>query len=136
MLDWTPSSHSPAPSRGFTLVEILVALVVIQVGLLSLLAVIPLSQAQVTRAGHRSEATQLARQGLETLRRLSYSDSLLVAGTVFSDPMNPIDGRFNRTWQVEDDAPVPGCKMVTVDVAWSEGRRTGAVEARTVKAQY
>ena len=69
-----PRPHSPARSRGFTLVEILVALVVIQVGLLSLLAVIPLSQAQVTRAGHRSEATQLARQGLENLGRLSYTD--------------------------------------------------------------
>jgi Tfp pilus assembly protein PilV len=121
---------------GFTLVEILIALVIIQVGLFSLLAVIPITQAQVARSGSRAEASQLARQGLEGLRRLAYTDSLLEAGVVHDDPANPISSRFQRTWQVVDDSPIAGCKTVTVAVAWSEGERSSTVSVQTVMARY
>lgn len=121
---------------GFTLVELLVAMVILQVGILSLVAVIPLAQVQVANAEGESQATQLVREQLENLGRLAYSDSLLVAGGPYGDPQNPIAGRFTRTWTVADDQPISGCKSITVQVAWSNPRGTRQIQASTVKASY
>ena len=128
--------QQPIQQRGFTLLEVLVAMVILQVGVLSLMAVIPLTQIQVAKAETESQATQLLRQQLESLARHAYDDSLLVAGGPYTDPDNPIGGRYDRTWTVVDDLPISGCKTLTVQVAWDDQVGPRQVVASTVLARY
>jgi type IV pilus assembly protein PilV len=121
---------------GFSLVELLIAMLILQVGVLSLMSVIPLTQVQVAKAENESRATQLVRQQLETLGSISYSDSLLVGGGPYLDPRNPIEGRFDRCWTIVDDTPITGCKTVTVQVAWNDPVGPRAISATTVVARY
>ncbi len=117
------------------MVEMLVAIVLLQLGILALAAVMPLTQAQVVRSGHETAANQLLRSRMETLVRASYSDSTLAAGT-YNDSGNPIDGVFARSWTIADDTPVSGCKTVTVTVAWNNSNGPRTIQASTVVSKY
>jgi len=133
----TRSRHGRARERaGFTLIELLVTMMLLQVGILALMAVMPLTERQVARANRESHATQLLRQQLETLTRRAYEDSLLAPGASHLDPANPIDGRFERSWMVTEDQPVAGCKTITVLVAWPDLNRERQISASTVLARY
>lgn len=123
-------------SLGFSLVELLIAMIVLQVGILSMMAVIPLTEMQVSKAENESIATQLVRQRLEELGRIAYGDTLLAAGGPYYDPRNPIDGRYTRSWMIVDDQPISGCKTITVHVAWTNPVRSREIEASTVLARY
>ena len=104
-------------------------------GVLSLMAIIPMTQMQVARAQLESRATQLCRQQLEVFGSLAYSDSLLAPGGPYSDPANPIDGRFQHRWTVTADQPIADCKTVMVEVDWSHAGSARQVEATTVMAR-
>lgn len=66
--------------EGFTLIEILVATVVLGIGLISLAALFPYGSKAGFDARKTTEAVDLATQQLERLRLKSYSDAELAAG--------------------------------------------------------
>ncbi len=119
-----PRRHRRA--RGFSLIEVMIALVVFSIGVLSLALCVPLATRKVGRAGQQTRASALAAQQAEQLLMTAYGDDELIAGTHYS-PNNPIDGRYYVRWAVVDSVPVIGCKRVTVTVSrWSS---TNASEA-------
>jgi prepilin-type N-terminal cleavage/methylation domain-containing protein len=101
--------------RGFTLVEVMVALMVFAIGALALAAVVPLGTRKVTQAGRQSRASQLAAQGAEELLGTPYGDPLLGSGT-HDDAANPHEGTYFVRWVVEDGQPIPACKRITITV--------------------
>jgi prepilin-type N-terminal cleavage/methylation domain-containing protein len=103
--------------RGFTLVEMMIALLVFGIGLVALAQTMPQGLSMRDRARRMSVATNLAQQEVERLRSVPYDDPLLSAGT-HTDPMGPIDGAFTRSWVVVDDSPVENMKTVTVTVSF------------------
>lgn len=113
------------PSAGFTLIELMVALVVFAIGVLSLGLVVPLATNRVNAAGVQTRASALAAERAETLLMIPYGDADLTAGT-HADPANPIDGYYVQ-WRVTDNQPINGCKRVVVFVSkWSTSARPAA----------
>lgn len=101
-------------ARGFTVVEVAVALSILSIGLMSLAAVIPLAQRDMRRSDQRTRTVFLAQQTAEWLHGLAYNDNLLVAGnhvqTNFGVP------GYQRVWSVVDNSPIANVKKVTVTV--------------------
>lgn len=97
--------------QGFTLVEILVAMVLILVALLGAAQLQIMTIFTNTASNERTTAITLAQDKLESLRTLPYSQ---LANSPFSDTV----GIYTRTWQVESDTPAQGMARVTVTVSW------------------
>lgn len=135
--------------RGFTLVEVLVAMAVLTIGLLGVgtalmvqsggvASAVSVGQAAVTQGYYVSTATALAQDRLEQVKRISYSIS---GGDAFgADPIpagfgdeNPVSGypNFNRTVRVTTGSPAANMKTVTVTVSYQLPTAT-AVRAGSV----
>ena len=65
----------PSDERGLTLVEILVALVIISIGLVGIAIVVPVSSEAIQHGGQLSRATFLAEQTLEQARTASWTST-------------------------------------------------------------
>ena len=105
--------------QGFTLIEVVIALTVIAIGILGLSIVFPTTTRDVGKSGVTTKALQLAQEKMEDLHALAYDDPDLNGTYAHADSANPIDGVFVRTWDVDDDQPISGCKRVTVEVTWN-----------------
>jgi prepilin-type N-terminal cleavage/methylation domain-containing protein len=126
----TPTRRCPAaPAAGFTLIEVLIAIVVFAIGLLAMSMVVPLGTGRVTAAGQQTRAGALVAESAEELLTLPYDHDDLTAGT-HDDDANPHDGQYFVRWTVEEDQPVADCKRVTVRAA--RGSAAGPAEAQVV----
>ncbi len=123
---------APAASQaGFTLVEVLVASVIMTVGVFGVLAAFPQSFRSARESGHRSVLTHLVSEKLDDLRSLDYSDTSLALGTHPAQQLDsqsqgyyPVPGfpeAFSVRWTVTDGptdqsgAPVAAMKIVVVE---------------------
>ncbi|MDE2059129.1 MAG: prepilin-type N-terminal cleavage/methylation domain-containing protein [candidate division NC10 bacterium] len=141
--------------RGFTLVEVLIALAILTVAVLGVAATtilqsggsaggLSFGQAAVTRGYYLSTATMLAQDRLEQVKRVQYK----VGADPFA-PGNPPPGfpdespvtsfpNFNRQVRVVDGPVVPNTKQVTVTVAFtlptSQGANQESINVKTLVA--
>jgi type II secretory pathway pseudopilin PulG len=110
--------------RGITLVEILVALVVIAFVLLGIAQVFPGSARGQVRDRMMRGATYLAQEKLEYLNTLSWGDAALIGGrhpTTGAETCGD-NNAWTRYWQVTTlGAPLDNLKKVTVTVKWTAG---------------
>ena len=123
----TPFSPAPAalraaralprrPEAGFTLIEIMFAMVVFAIGVMGLMACVPMASKRVMSAGSQTRASAIASEAAEELLTIPYGHSSLTPGT-HDDPANPHDGFYYTRWVVEDNQPLASCKRITVTVA-------------------
>ena len=111
---------SPRGEKGFSLVEITVALVVGSIGLLALAGIIVYTTNANRYATDISIATALARQKIEQIKLTEYN--YVEGGTEYSLDQNgnPITGgRYTRVTEVLDDEPLENTKTVNVSVYFS-----------------
>lgn len=109
-------------TEAFTLIEILVAIGLIAVGILSFsLNTIGVIQGNYI-SGNYTIATSLAQDKMEELLgRSTFSDV-----TDSPDPNNPItatgerEGIFTRTWTISDPSLGTGLKQIDVTVSWQD----------------
>lgn len=114
--------------RGFTLIELMVAVVIMAIGLLSL-AGLQGTAIQGNRQGNMiSQATVLAEDRIETIRNTDYD---LVNDTTFPSAIENFDNVFDRTTLIETDVPLVGLKRITVTVQWNDIREH-RIELRTI----
>ncbi len=123
---------APAGSQaGFTLVEVLVASVIMTVGVFGVLAAFPQSFRSARESGHRSVLTHLVSEKLDDLRSLDYSDTSLALGTHPAQQLDsqsqgyyPVPGfpeEFSVLWTVtagptdQSGTPVAEMKIVVVE---------------------
>jgi len=102
-------------NSGISLVEILVAMMILGIGLTMVMRMLPESNAATTRSRNVSKATNLAQEKIEQLMSTSFNNADLANGS-HTDPDNPIERHFNRSWTVQDDNPYSGMKHVVVRV--------------------
>lgn len=108
-------------SKGFTLIEVLVALVILAVSLLALAGLMTTTTKNNAFGGNLTEAATLAQDRLEELRVTGWDN------IVNGNDTNPIRGlNYNRTWTVVlgPNSPLPphdNEKRVTVTVNWNDG---------------
>jgi len=105
----------------------MVALLIFGIAVVGLTQAIPRGMQTREKSRKLSVATFLAKEQVESLRSLAFSDPDLAAGN-HMDPGNPIQPGFRRSWTVVDNSPMQGMKKVTVRVGYSSaGPDTQAV---------
>lgn len=143
--------------EGFSLLEVLIALVILAIGLLAV------AQMQITAikgnayGSEMTSASSLASNTIERFMGLPYTDldlmltgpppdtsstsvaASIVGGTL--DPLGAIEGGINnqnytRAYWVVDNSPYAGMRQITVRVAWTDSNnRVKNVTMVTQKAQ-
>ncbi len=114
-----------------TLVEIMVALVVLAFGLLGVAALQVRAITESSGGQHLTTASALARNRIEELNRLAWDDDLddpagaWSADTVVADPRDTSDQTYNRAERITDDAASAAyeVKSIEVRVTWDDAKR-------------
>jgi type IV pilus assembly protein PilV len=114
----------PSAQAGFSIIELMVALVLLGLGILSIANLFPLGSRTQLRDRLRTSATDVAQQKMEQLRMTTWSNTLLDVGVHPNAGGEAIslanEGKFKRFWIVEAQ---PGAfadmKKVTVRVTWT-----------------
>jgi type IV pilus assembly protein PilV len=119
-----------------TLLEVMVALVILAVGLLALSGM-QMAAIRANGSGFNSTtAASLADQRLEQLKddALSFSDGSLTVGTHaeadVTDSMNMV---YTQSYTVADNNPITGVKLITYTVSWTDRGLTHRVSLMSRK---
>ncbi len=124
-----------ADRSGFSLIEVLVAMVVFSIGVLSLAICVPAGTRRINAAGQQTRASTLAARQAEELLMTPFGNSALAAGT-HTYASNPVDSTYYVTWTVVDSVPVVGCKRVTVRVSRNSTTSRSIAAMTIVKPQF
>ena len=119
-------------NEGFTLLEVLIAVVILAFGLLAIAQMQVIAIRFNYQGRDVTEAVTLAKDQLESLKTLPFGHADLgdttdtnnddLADTVtidHADPNNPIDGKYTRIWNVADFGGTT--KSVMIVVSWLSG---------------
>jgi prepilin-type N-terminal cleavage/methylation domain-containing protein len=117
-------------TAGFSLVEVLVAMVIFSISSLAVSSLMVGSMQRISDNGQRSEAISLAQKTLEGLRSAPYAD--LETGSQLHIPSSTGGTTFDVNWMVHDDDPVAGEKRIVVTVTWNYKGATKKYEAETI----
>lgn len=110
--------------RGFSLVEVLVANVILAVGVLSVAQLFTLAIASNIAAAHRTEAAILASQKLEELRAMPW-------GREQESGNSDTAGVYARHWSIEPLSGNPRSLVLHVRVTWNGLDAAHLVTAKT-----
>ena len=108
--------------EGFSLIEVLIALIFSAIGLLAIASLQVTSVRGNFFSNNLMQATYVAQDRLEFLQNLPYDSSGLSQGNYDPDPAGPITISgivFNRTYAVSDHAA--GYKLIHYTVTWNDG---------------
>ncbi len=100
-------------SSGFTLIEVLIAFVVMAAGLLALLSFHSTTQTNAAEAKTQAEATALAEAKLQELESFLDRDDLRIDASTGDGTDTPSGqlANYTRSWTVDDIEPDP-CTMI------------------------
>jgi len=120
--------------RGFTLIEVMVAMVIFAVGILALAGMQSNYISGNARARLQTEATALGAHVIEQLRSLPFDAADLDPFTNPHQPPAGSTGPYDVQWNVTDNAPVNNTKTINVAVA-PRNRNGRAVRISTIIAE-
>jgi len=109
--------------RGITLVEMLIAILVLTTGILVLGRLIPAASRGQVSDKMMTQASGYAQQKIESLQTLVWSDAALTNGrhpsATTTEPLGS-NGQWQRFYEVTTlAAPLDNLKKVTVTVSWT-----------------
>jgi len=117
-------------SQGFTLIEIVVAIVMLAFGVLasaSLTAALMASNRGVTNRTRAVETLRLKVEDLESVRYAQITngnDTATVGGVT-----------FNRSWTVAANSPAANTKTITLTVTWTDRQGNHTITNQTIRGQ-
>ncbi len=119
-----PKHRNPDACRGFTLIEVLMALAIFAIGILAIASLQIRSINMNAAARMQSEATIVAVDVMERLMGLPYEHEQLDESTGVQQSQV---GVYTAFWQITDEAPVSWCKTIAV---WVTADNPNAREVR------
>ena len=125
-----PATQSP-PARGqegLTLVEVLIASLVLLIGILGMMSVFPQAIGAAHRSSHTLVLNQLAKEKLESLRGLDYDHADLAVGV---HPAQQFDSNGDRYYSVPGFAEDYSLRW-TVQAGPTDGSGTAEPDIKTV----
>lgn len=115
--------------QGFTLIEMLIALLIMVVGFLGVAIVLWLSMQSGTNSRSMSTAANLGQDMLEHYTAQSYSALSDTAGAFVPYTSSNISATgFVREVRIQNDYPEAGVKTITARISWRSG---GVARTRT-----
>jgi len=141
--------------KGYSLVEILIAIAIFSIGLLALASMQISAMQGNTFSGTTTDGIRLAQDHIEQLMPLTYSSLTTDPGLVDTDGdgdgglndataatadfslLNQSHNSYNYDvfWNFSDGSVISNTKTINVIVAWTENRRQRTVSIRGVKAR-
>ena len=119
-------------TAGFTLIEVLVAMVIFALSSLAVSSLMVGSMAQVSKNRHRSEAVRIAQEELEQMRSIQVADMANATSTSES-ARGGVTFAITRT--VTRDSPVTGVNTINVTVSWTHKGVSQSYAAKTMFTQ-
>ena len=120
-------SNCKSSEKGFTLIEIMIALAIFSVGILGVASMQILSVNYNIHARRTSEATTCGVERMETLMTFPYDDANLDPAT---NPHTDARGIYNITWNITDNTDN---KTINMTVSWTVKGATRNVQLNYVK---
>jgi prepilin-type N-terminal cleavage/methylation domain-containing protein len=108
-------------SEGFSLVELMIAITILGIGVLSLAGLYPVAMQRVHAGDIESRATFHGQAKIEELKSLPWTQLRTTVGA------DSLEGFFARTWRVQEDEPVMGMKQIQVGVQWQDSHGSRSV---------
>jgi prepilin-type N-terminal cleavage/methylation domain-containing protein len=125
--------------RGFTFLEVILALTLFSFGLLAVTGMFGISTQALQSGGDRTKAVLLAQEKLEQLKILPYHSLIFPPAGEYPD--GPFDtvrenhGPIHLTWSVQKDQPWVGLSVLTVEATWRiSGGQIKSVKFTTLRA--
>ncbi|OGP81487.1 MAG: type IV pilus modification protein PilV [Deltaproteobacteria bacterium RBG_16_54_11] len=123
-------------SEGFTLLEVMIALVILSVGLLGLGALQLVAIKTNAFSSEMTYATMIAQQQAEILKSLPFTDANLTAATEANPHTGVGSGKgvqYAISWTVTDNSPATDMKIINISVQWQSLRQGQASENVTAQ---
>ncbi|MGC2424996.1 MAG: prepilin-type N-terminal cleavage/methylation domain-containing protein [Nitrospirota bacterium] len=126
--------------KGFTLVEVLVAMAIFTFGMLAVLGMLVVSMNGGAEGRQITEATNLAASKIEDLKLTDYSKLVSQGGTVFSDTTtvssSSVSDKFTRTWEIYTSVAVPlNLAKAVVTTSWTAKGNSNKTQQHSVTIQ-
>jgi type IV pilus assembly protein PilV len=121
--------------RGFTLIEVLVAILFLVIGLLGLLSLTTTVIKGNAFSKMTTMATTLAKAKLEDVKSQSYTD--VATSTDYATSSGTVSGSssgalYTRTCTVTGDSPAANMKTISVQVTWLWNGTSRSVSTSTI----
>ena len=141
----------PMSNRGFSILEVLLAMAIFMAGMLGVTALQISSTKGAAFSGNLSEASFLASNKLEELMQASYADPIRLVDKTgngiaglddicpnadggCSDPKVGRNSNFTVYWNVAVDAPISNCKTIRIFCQWAVKNQTRTVEFNGIRS--
>jgi prepilin-type N-terminal cleavage/methylation domain-containing protein len=112
-------------SKGFTLIEILIVVLILSLVALGIIAMLPSGYNQVRKAGRLSVMNHLGQEKIDQLKAFGYNHADLIDGihpspdkTQYRLPATDLEDGYSLTWFVTPNQPAANVKAVTVEVGY------------------
>jgi type IV pilus assembly protein PilV len=119
------------PANGFTLIEIMIALVVMSIGLTALAAVQISSIRGNAFSKRMTTAVSIADAKMEQIKSSSYTN--IISESSIEIMLSNM--KFTRQVTVTNNSPLTNTKTINVTVNWSEGSKSHSVPFTTIVSQ-
>jgi type IV pilus assembly protein PilV len=117
--------------EGFTLIEIMIALVVLSIGLIALAGLQISAMRGNTLSKRMTTAVSIANARIEQIKNMPYANIQSESSTQVTES----NMTFTRQVTVSNDIPVANTKTVNVTVTWKNGAKSHTVPISTVITQ-
>ncbi|BCS98501.1 hypothetical protein DSLASN_41330 [Desulfoluna limicola] len=130
-----PENIPPQPhnSSGFTLIELMVAMIIFSMGLLAMGSLQIQAMRSNRSAQQMTEATTLASDRIEGLMTANWTDTATDRSLTAGNHTTTSDG-YTVAWSVVNGTTDVKKKTITLGVTWQEGTQTHRVNQVVVRS--